>query len=59
MRIILSLLLLVSALTVIATNGCGNTEITQEKEVKVVEKINSTSSIDMTGEYATATFALG
>ena len=59
MRIVLSLFLLVSALTILATNGCGKSEITREKEVKVAEKINSTPSSNMTGDYATATFALG
>jgi len=58
-RIVLSLFLLVSVLTILTTNGCDKSEISREKEVKVTENINFTPGTDMTGEYATATFALG
>lgn len=59
MRIVLSLLLLVSALTIITTNGCGNTAFPIEEGKTMAEGVNPVSGNNMTDGYKTATFALG
>jgi hypothetical protein len=58
-RIVLSLLLMVSALTIITTNGCGNTAFPIEEGKTMAEGVNPASGSNVTGEYKTATFALG
>jgi hypothetical protein len=58
-RIVLSLLLLVSAITVITTTGCGNTDFVAEEEKVMADKVNILQGDNITQEYKTATFALG
>ena len=59
MRIMLSLFLLVSALTIVTTNGCGNTGFQTEEVKTMADNVNSMPASNMTEGYRTATFALG
>ncbi|UCC17893.1 MAG: hypothetical protein JSU58_04895 [Dehalococcoidales bacterium] len=59
MRIVLSLFLLVSALTIFTTSGCSYRDIPVEEEKIMAENINSVFDSNMNEGYKTATFALG
>ena len=59
MKVVLSLLLLVSALIFITTNGCSNTNVMIEEEKAMAENVNSAPGSNIAGGYRTATFALG
>lgn len=58
MRIVLSLFLFLSALTLFATNGCSNTNFTNEEGKAMGDSVNPASGGNTEG-YKTATFALG
>jgi hypothetical protein len=58
-RIVLSLFLLISAFTLFTANGCGNSDLATEEEKIMAESVSPTPGSNMTGEYKTATFALG
>jgi hypothetical protein len=58
-RIVLSLFLLVAALTLITTNGCSNTNFTTEEGKTMAENVSPASGSNMVEGYKTATFALG
>ena len=59
MRIVLSLFLLISTLTIFTTNGCDNIDFPIEEEIIMVEHVNPIPDGNMSGGYKTATFALG
>ena len=59
MRIVISLLLLVSALSIFTTNGCDNIDFPAKEEIIMVEHVNPMLGSNMTERYKTATFALG
>ena len=59
MRIVLSLFLLVSVLTIFTTNGCSYTNLPVEEEKIMAENINSVIDSNVNEGYKTATFALG
>lgn len=58
-RIVLSLVMLISTLAVITTNGCGNTSVSIEERKTMPEIVNSIQDGYMNEGYKTATFALG
>jgi hypothetical protein len=58
-RIVLSLLILVSVFAVSITNGCGNTSFSVEEEKVMASNVNLMPSDNVTQGYRTATFALG
>ncbi|UCD08717.1 MAG: hypothetical protein JSU79_10210 [Dehalococcoidales bacterium] len=58
MRVVLSLFLLLSVLSIFTTNGCDNIDFPAEEEIIMAEHVNPISS-NMTEGYKTATFALG
>jgi hypothetical protein len=57
-RKILSLVVLVSAFTLVVTNGCGNTDLSEEGKV-MTGNLNTIPVDNVTEGYKTATFALG
>lgn len=58
-RIVLSLVMLISTLAVITTNGCGNTGVSIGERKTMPEIVNSIQDGYMNEGYKTATFALG
>lgn len=58
-RIILSLIILVSTLSVVIANGCGTTSVPVEEGKTMTENIIPMTGNNTTGNYRTATFALG
>ena len=59
MRILLILIIVLSTLSVFTVNGCGNTDIPAEEGKQLTQKNTPVTGSNMTGQYQTATFALG
>ncbi len=59
MRTILSLLILLSAASVIFTNGCVNADIAAGKENTVTKQIKTFVDNNTPENFETATFAMG
>ncbi len=59
MRFVLSLFLLISAVTIVTINGCGNNDSPIEEGRIMMESNLDLPVSKITAEYETATFALG
>jgi len=59
LRIVLSLVLLITVFALFVTNGCGNADIPIREVITMAESVNPVPGSNMTGGYKTATFALG
>ena len=58
-RLLLALIIVLSTLSVFTVNGCSNPDIPAEEGKQLTQNNTPVTGSNMTGQYQTATFALG